>query len=101
MTTSATLNKSFGLINKVKDAEFAFDNNSENRKIFLYGDALSVSMHLKLLLRIARKLTDIGSDDYVDTFLKANSCIFMQKGQFHQLMYQAGVIYTFFYGGFG
>ena len=98
--TSATLNESFGLIDKVKDAEFAFDNNAENRKIFLYGDALSVSTHSKLRLRIARKLTDIGSEEYVDTFLKANSCIFMQKGQFHQLMHQAGVIYTLFYGGF-
>ena len=33
LMTSATLHESFGLIDKVKDAEFAFDNNAENRKI--------------------------------------------------------------------
>ena len=51
-------------------------------------------------MKIARKLTDIGSDDYIDTFLKATPCIFMQQGQFHQLIHQAGVSYTLFHGGF-
>ena len=49
---------------------------------------------------IARKLTSIGRKDYVYTFLKANLCIFIQKGHFHQLIHQVGVIYTLFYGGF-
>jgi len=48
MMTSTNLNKSFGLINNVKDAEFALNKNTEKRRIFLYGDALLVSTHLKL-----------------------------------------------------
>ena len=67
----------------------------------LYWDTLSVSNFTRLPFKIVRELTTIGNEDYVRTFLKAHESINMQKGYFHQLMYQSAVFYNVFYVAFG
>ena len=88
------------LINKVGDYRYALDENTNGRKVFLYGDALSMSNYSKLYKQIHRKLTGIENKEYVDTLLSAHDTIFMRKGYFHQLMHQPVVVYMLFYGYF-
>ena len=59
-----------------------------------------MSNYTKVPLKIARKLTSIGNEEYVGSLLEAHNSVVMQKGLFHQLMHQAAVIYIIFYGGF-
>ena len=66
----------------------------------MYGDALSCVTHANSKLVMAKKGTVPGNEKLVSDLLGAHSRIIMQKGLFHQLMHQAAVIYTKFYGGF-
>ena len=98
--TIATLNKSSGLISKIGEDDFELCNNASDRMVLLYGDALSVNNHSQIPMKIHRKLTTIGNEAYIVTFLDCHKSIVMQKGLFHQLMHQSAVIYSIFYGGF-
>ena len=63
MLTSATINKSLPLINKVGNDNYAVDEHTNGREIFLHVDALSVSDHSKLYMRIQRNLSGISNED--------------------------------------
>jgi len=89
-----------GLLNKLKDGEFGLDVSAMKRKAFVHGDALSCITHANSKFAIAKRGTVPGNEELVKDLLGAHSCTIMQKGVFHQLMHQASVIYTKFYGGF-
>ncbi len=59
-----------------------------------------MNLHGSLYDQILRKITEHGNQEYVEMLLMAQDCLFIQKGQFHQLIHQLGAIYSQFYGGF-
>jgi hypothetical protein len=79
---------------------YSITDNAAKRYVFLYGDALSVSLHGKVYDKILRRITQLGNRDYIETLLSAQDRVVIQKGQFHQLMHHLGTVYTQFYGGF-
>ena len=66
----------------------------------MHGDGLTVANYSNLELKVARRGTEIGRENYVDTHLKALRRVKMQKGLFHELMHHSDGIYKKFYGGF-
>ena len=100
LLTSATINESLGLLNKLDGGEFGLDAKALKRTVFMYGDALSCVTHANSKLVMAKKGTVPGNEKLVSDLLGAHSRIIMQKGLFHQLMHQCAVIYTKFYGVF-
>ena len=93
LLTSATINKSLALLNKLDGGEFGLDINTMKRCILVYGDALSCVTHGNLKLVITKKGTAPGNKQMVSDLLDAHSRIIMQKGLFHQLMHQSAVAY--------
>ena len=91
--TSLMLHESAGLIDKTENGQYTLDENTPRRKVFVYGDALSVATYSRLKMMIHRKSTQLGSEQYVNTLLSAHNATIMQKGHFHQLMHQAAAIY--------
>ena len=91
MLTNVSLLELMGLLSKRTDGSdlFHLGPNALNRHIFLYGDALSVNLHSSLYDKILRQITRLGNKDYVDTLLQAQRRLFVQKGQFHQLMHHS------------
>ncbi len=61
---------------------------------------MSVNLHATLYDKILHQITQLDNQEYVETLLSAQDCIFIPKGQFHQLMHQLQAIHTQFYGGF-
>ena len=100
LMTSLMLHESAGLINKAENGRYSLDDNTAQRKVFVHGDALSVATYSRLKMMIHRKLTQLGSEEYVKTLLSAHDATIMQKGHFHQLMHQAAAIYKQCYEGF-
>ena len=102
MLTNASLLEVLGLLTKRLDGSGNFDlgPNVKMRHVFLYGDALSVSLYGSLYDKILRQITQLGNEEYIKILLDAQSRIFVQKGAFHQLMHQLAAIYSQFYGGF-
>jgi hypothetical protein len=76
--TNAAILSSVGLLQKEEKGKYSLSNDAKERVVFMYGDALTVSLH----------------------GLAAQDHIVIQKGQFHLLMHLLGAIYTQFYGGF-
>ena len=99
MTNNAILTN-VGLLRKMDKGQYSLSENAPKRIIFLYGDALSVSLHGKIYDKILRRITQLGNREYIETLLSAQDRVVIQKGQFHQLMHHLGAIYTQFYGGF-
>jgi hypothetical protein len=102
MLTNISLLELLGLVSKRTDGSGQFDlgTNALNRHIFLYGDALSVNLHSSLYDKTLRQLSRLGNKDYVTSLLDAHRRLFVQKGQFHQLMHHLGAIYKQYYGCF-
>ena len=100
LLTSATINESLGLLNKLEVGKFGLDVNAMKRKAFVHGDALSCVTHANSKLVIAKKGTVPGNKKLVSDLLGAHSRVIMQEGMFHQLMHQSAVIYIKYYGGF-
>ena len=73
---------------------------ADERVVFVYGDALTVSLHGSIYDKTLRQITQLGNREYIEVLLAAHDRIVIQKGQFHQLMHQLGGIYSQFYGGF-
>jgi hypothetical protein len=59
-----------------------------------------VNLHTSLYDKMLQQITQLGNQEYVETLLSAQDPIFIQIGQFHQLMHQLQVKYTQFYSGF-
>ena len=100
LLTSATLNESLGLLDKLPSGGFGLDVNAMKRKVAMHGDALSCITHTNSKIAIAKKGTVPGNERLVNDLLGAHSRIDMQKGLFHQLMHQCAVVYIKYYGGF-
>jgi hypothetical protein len=100
MLTNAALLEILGLLKPIDGGRYVLGSNALQRKVFMYGDALSVAKHSALHDKIFKGITRLGNKDYVETFLSAHERVFMQKGQFHQQIHQLGAIYQQFYGCF-
>jgi hypothetical protein len=100
MLTNASLLEILGLLTKRDGGLFDLGPNATKRCVFLYGDALSISLHSSLHDKILRQITRLGNENYVKILLAAQSRLFVQKGAFHQLMHQLAAIYKQYYGGF-
>eukprot|EP00956_Cyclotella_meneghiniana_P022470 scaffold42566_cov60-Cyclotella_meneghiniana.AAC.1 len=72
---------------------------SRKRKINLCVDALSSKMWRSLELNLTKKLTEIGSSQYVESLLNALSSFTCQHDYFHEnRMHRQDVIWRQFYG---
>jgi hypothetical protein len=100
MLTNAALLEHLGLLHKIQNGKYLLGDNAKKWIIYLYGDTLLVNLHTTLYNKILPQITKLGNQEYVETLLSAQDCIFIQKGHFHQLMHQLQAIYTQFYGGF-
>jgi hypothetical protein len=74
--------------------------NVGKRKVFMYGDALTVVNWKRTYDIIFNKYAQLGNENYVRTLLDAYDSVYIQRGYFHQSMHQLGVIYGIFFGGF-
>jgi hypothetical protein len=99
MLANAALLEMLALLIPVANGKYSVGNNALNRRVFMYGDALTVSLHSTLHDKILRGITRLGNESYVETLLSVHERIFMQKGQFHQQIHLLGTIYQQFYGG--
>ncbi len=100
LLTNGALLENLGLLVKEEKGHYSLGPNAQKRTVFMYGDVLSVDFHSCLYDIIFQKITQLGNEEYVRTFLDTHSAVIMQKGHFHQQMHQLGVIYNLFYGGF-
>jgi hypothetical protein len=99
MLANAALLEMLGLLIPVSNGRYTVGTNALHRRVFMYGDALSVSLHSTLHDKILRGITRLGNESYVETLLSVHERIFMQKGHFHQQIHLLGTIYQQFYGG--
>ncbi len=100
MLTNADLLEHLGLLHKVENGKYCLGDNAKKWIIYLYRDALLMNLHTTLYNKILQQITQLGNQEFVEMLLSAQDHIFIQKGQFHQLMHQLQTIYTQFYGGF-
>ena len=100
MLTNNAILTNVGLLQKMDKGLYTIAENANKRFVFLYGDALSVSLHGKVYDKILRQITQLGNQEYIETLLSAQDRVVIQKGQFHQCMHHLATIYTQFYGGF-
>eukprot|EP00956_Cyclotella_meneghiniana_P024028 scaffold47887_cov21-Cyclotella_meneghiniana.AAC.1 len=72
---------------------------SKKRKIYLCVDALSAKIFCSLELNLTKKLTEIGSSEYVEALLSALSLFTCQHNYLHEhRMHRQDVIWRQFYG---
>jgi hypothetical protein len=100
MLTNAALLEHLGLLQRIENGKHLLGDNTKKQITYLYGDALLMNFHTALYDKILHQITQLCNQEYVETLLSAQECIFIQKGHFHQLMHQLQAIYTQFYGGF-
>ncbi len=88
MLTNAALLEHLRLLQKIENGKYLLGDNAKKWIIYLYRDALLVNLHSLCMIRFLRQITQLGHQEYVEIFLSAQECIFIQKSHFHQLMNQ-------------
>jgi hypothetical protein len=98
--TNAAILSSVGLLQKEEKGKYSLSKDAKERVVFMYGDALTVSLHGLIYNRTLQQITQLSNREYIEILLAAQDRIVIQKGQFHQLMHLLGSIYSQFFGGF-
>jgi hypothetical protein len=94
LLTGVKLNQLAGLLVKSDRGRYMPGPNAKNKKLYLYGDGLSVVAHNKLHDMIYRQRSRLGSEHYVKTLLNAQESVLIQKGHFHQQMHTWGCLFN-------
>ncbi len=98
--TALAISFSLGLLEKMPSGNIKSGLNIGKRKLFLYGDVMTVNNWKRTYSIIFNMYAQLGNETYVKALLDAYDSIFIQRGFFHQSMHQLGVIYSIFFGGF-
>ena len=96
MLTNVALLEILGLLKKETNGKCSLGPNVTKRLVFMYGDALFVSLYGigTLYNKIFRNIMQLRNENYdktlLDTQEDTQQQIFIQEGHFHQIMHHLG-----------
>ncbi len=97
MLTNTALLEALGLLEKEPNGKrYNLHPNALKHLVFVYGDALSVTLHSTLYDKILHGITRLVNKEYCKMLLSAPKHLYIQKGQFHQQIHLLGTIHSIF-----
>lgn len=63
--TKAAILENIGMLEKKERGQYSLGLNAKSKFVFMYGDALTVSLYGSIYDRILRQLTQLGNEDYI------------------------------------